>query len=203
MNFSAVILAGGQSSRMGRDKAWLELNGQPLIARQIACARAAGASEVFISGRPHVDYSSLACPILEDEIPDLGPLAGIARALNAIKCPLLLVLAVDMSAMTSDFLKRLYSQCGPGVGTIPQIDQTLEPLAAFYPKSSARLLPPLLTGANPSHTPGAKHFAQACLQAGLAQVIPLSPTEAALFQSWNTPADVPPENFPTNSRIDQ
>ncbi len=67
MNFSAVILAGGKSSRMGRDKAWLEFDGQSLLARQIACVRRAGASEVFISGRAGVDYSAFGCPVMEDE----------------------------------------------------------------------------------------------------------------------------------------
>src|ERR1035438_9547728 len=56
MNFSAVILAGGKSSRMGRDKAWLEVGRQTLLARQIQLAQAAGATEIFVSGRFGVAY---------------------------------------------------------------------------------------------------------------------------------------------------
>jgi hypothetical protein len=51
MNFSAIILAGGKSSRMGRDKAWLEVGGKTLLARQIELAGPLARSEVFISGR--------------------------------------------------------------------------------------------------------------------------------------------------------
>lgn len=62
MNHSAVILAGGQSKRMGRDKALLEVGGQPLLVRQIKFGWATRATEVFISGRAGVDYSHLNCP---------------------------------------------------------------------------------------------------------------------------------------------
>ena len=60
MKFSAVILAGGRSQRMGQDKAWLRLNGKPLIERQIELVRELGAEEVFISGRADTNYDSLA-----------------------------------------------------------------------------------------------------------------------------------------------
>ena len=66
MNFSAVILAGGQSRRMGQDKAWLEVGGQPLITRALTVLRAAGIQEIFVSGRAGVDYSALRCPVLLD-----------------------------------------------------------------------------------------------------------------------------------------
>jgi molybdopterin-guanine dinucleotide biosynthesis protein A len=55
---SAVIAAGGDSSRMGRDKAWLPLDGRPLLVRQIALARSPGPAEVFISGRADTDYAT-------------------------------------------------------------------------------------------------------------------------------------------------
>src|SRR5258705_13766374 len=89
MNFSAVILAGGKSSRMGRDKAWLEAGGQSLLARQIGLVRELGAAEVFISGRADADYSEFGCRVLQDKFPDAGPLAGIERALDATTSPLL------------------------------------------------------------------------------------------------------------------
>src|SRR5688572_9023694 len=104
MTFNAVILAGGQSRRMGRDKAWLEVEGQPLIRRQIKLAREIGATEVFISGRPDCDYSTLGCPGLTDQFSNAGPLAGIERALDTATAPLLLVLAVDLPRLTPDVL---------------------------------------------------------------------------------------------------
>ena len=106
MNFSAVILAGGKSSRMGCDKAFLEIGGQTLLARQIQLVHDAGAAEVFISGREGVDYSTSGCRVLTDKFPDAGPLAGIERALDTMTSPLLLVLAVDLPAMTAEFLQN-------------------------------------------------------------------------------------------------
>src|SRR5215469_13467268 len=58
MNFDAVILAGGKSSRMNRDKAFLNIDGRTLLARQIELARQAGAKNIFVSGRSGKDYSS-------------------------------------------------------------------------------------------------------------------------------------------------
>ena len=80
---------------MGCDKAFLEIDGKPLLARQIAVAREAGARDVFISGRADTDYSSFDGLVLQDQFENAGPLAGIERALNALSTPLLLVLAVD------------------------------------------------------------------------------------------------------------
>src|SRR6516164_8647370 len=70
MNFSAVILAGGKSSRMGRDKAFLETGGKTLLARQIEIARFAGATEVFISGHADMDYSAFAGQVITDRFPN-------------------------------------------------------------------------------------------------------------------------------------
>jgi molybdenum cofactor guanylyltransferase len=149
MNFSAVILAGGRSSRMGRDKAWLETGGQTLLARQIGLARKLGAAEVFISGRAKVDYSAFGCRVLEDKFADAGPLAGIERALDAMQSPLLLVLAVDLPQMNEDLLRRLSAGAANAFGAIPKLAGHIEPLAAFYPKAAMPLLVKLLDGSLP------------------------------------------------------
>ena len=83
MNFSAVILAGGKSSRMGRDKAFLSISGKTMLARQIETVRAAGAAEIFISGRAETNYSEFGCRVLVDKFHNAGPLAGIEAALAA------------------------------------------------------------------------------------------------------------------------
>ena len=149
MNFSAVILAGGKSARMGRDKAWLEVGGQTLLARQTGLAREIGAAEIFISGRADMDYAAFSGRVLLDEFPDAGPLAGIERALDASKSPLLLVLAVDLPAMSAELLRRLAAACSETCGAIPSITGAMEPLAAFYPKIAAGLLVNLLDDSFP------------------------------------------------------
>src|SRR5471032_605600 len=121
MNFSTVILAGGRSSRVGRDKAWLEVGGQTLLAQQIGLVRETGAVEIFISGRTGADYSAFGCRVLQDKFPDAGPLAGIERALATAKSPLLLVLAVDLPQMGAEFLRRLATGCLETCGVIPKL----------------------------------------------------------------------------------
>ena len=136
MKFSTVILAGGKSKRMGQDKAWLPVCGKPLITRQIALVRELGAAEIFISGRAGTDYSALDCPVLTDHFEDVGPLAGIERALKEISTPLLLVLAVDMPRMSAVQVQMLLSNCTENCGAIPRSQNGLEPLAAVYPRNT-------------------------------------------------------------------
>jgi molybdopterin-guanine dinucleotide biosynthesis protein A len=190
MNFSAVILAGGKSSRMGRDKAFLEINGQPLLVRQISLAQEAGASQIIISGRAGTDYSAFNCQVLVDQSPDLGPLSGIDAALQTVTDPLLLVLAVDMPYLTADFLKKLRTHCSRGAGAVPSSDEIIEPLAAFYPKSAAGLIPQLRANSLQPASPGGKDFAKLCVKAGLVHLLPLLPGETGLFKSLNSPADL-------------
>ena len=187
LNFSAVILAGGQSRRMGRDKAWLSVGGQPLLARQIALVRELAPAELFISGRAGTDYSSLGCPVLTDEFQDAGPLAGIVAGLQASAAPLLLVLAVDMPDMTASALRRLLEQCVSGAGVVPRANHRLEPLAAFYPKAALSVAVDLLN----RQLRAARTFAECCQQAGLVTVHEVASPDGKCFANWNSPADLP------------
>jgi len=146
MKFSAVILAGGRSSRMGHDKGSLIVDGQSLLARQIEVARAAGAGEVFISGRADNSYTDFDCPVLLDRLPNSGPLGGIQSALAVATLPRLLVLAVDMPLINVSVLRHLSGFCTETSGVVPRVNGTIEPLAAFYPKEAANLALNLLAG---------------------------------------------------------
>jgi molybdopterin-guanine dinucleotide biosynthesis protein A len=190
--FNAVILAGGKSSRMGRDKAWLEINGQPLLARQIELARTLGAAEVFISGRAATDYSRFGCPVLQDRFPNAGPLAGIESALAATTAPVLLALAVDMPEMVVACLEKIRAACGEHCGVIPQVGGRIEPLAGFYPKAALDLAVELLgrqrAGAE-TGAPGPTDFARECVNRKLAAFVEVPATEARYFTNLNSPED--------------
>ena len=185
MSFSAVILAGGKSSRMGRDKSFLEIDGETLLARQIRVARESGAAEILISGRPDKDYSTFGCKILQDEFPDAGPLGGIHSALLAAQNPLVLVLAVDLPHLTSDLLKRLVKETQAGLGAIPHFEGKVEPLAAFYPRAALSLCETFLQQNNRA----VKNFAAGCVKNSLARFIDLPAVDEACFSNWNTPED--------------
>jgi molybdopterin-guanine dinucleotide biosynthesis protein A len=186
MDLSGVILAGGQSLRMGHDKAWLELEGEPLIARALATLREVGIDEIFISGKPGTDYSGLRCPVLFDRQPGLGPLGGIECALDACSTPKLLVLAVDLPHMTVDFLREMVASCEPPQGVVPVLFDQLEPLAAVYPKRCHALLRGCLAQSRLS----ARSFAQACLDAQEVRRFEVPALNLARFQNWNRPDDI-------------
>jgi molybdopterin-guanine dinucleotide biosynthesis protein A len=96
-----VVLAGGQSSRMGRDKALLPWQGRPLIEHQMAVLKAAGVDAVRISGeRP--DYRGIADPVTH-----AGPLGGIAGIAASCDDAQLLVIPVDMPRLQPALLQRL------------------------------------------------------------------------------------------------
>jgi molybdopterin-guanine dinucleotide biosynthesis protein A len=187
MNFSAVILAGGKSSRMGRDKALMEIGGQTFLARQIKLARETGAGEVFISGRGDTDYSAFSCRVLHDKFADAGALAGIERALHVTASPLLLVLAVDLPGMNAKFLRRLAADCSGNLGAIPKLSGYVEPLAAFYPKSAYALVVSQLEGG----CFAVKDFAAQCVQSRLARFVELEAGATRYFGNWNSSANLP------------
>ncbi len=186
MNCSAVILAGGQSSRMGRDKAWLEFEGEPLLARQLRTVRSLRPAEVFISGRAGEDYSAFDCPVLYDLRPGFGPVGGLERALHAAASPLLLVVAVDLARMTAAFLEKLWARCDPLTGVVPELNGELEPLAAIYPKRCHAFARECLR----SPSPAARGFAEACLAARAVRPFRVARADAGCFANWNRPADV-------------
>ena len=127
-----AILAGGQSRRMGRDKALLPLGGQTLIERVIAAASPLGYPRLIV-GDPSF-YSHLGLPVHSDRRTGLGPLGGLYTALSATATPVLL-LACDLPFLTPDFLRHLVNRRGPHQAVVPHTDTGLQPLCALYEPS--------------------------------------------------------------------
>ena len=134
IQFAGVVLAGGRSTRMGADKAFLEWRGQRLIDRQLDLLCSLAPTEVLVSGRAGVDYAATGARVVCDAVPEQGPLGGLAAALQATTAPHVVLLAVDLPAMTRDFLRGLLTQCRPGVGVVAHTRDGWEPLAAVYPR---------------------------------------------------------------------
>ncbi len=101
-----VVLCGGRSSRMGRDKARIPIEGHELLARAVA-ALAEVCGEVALACGPTPRYAELGLPLLVDREPDLGPLGGIETALAAGGADLALVLACDMPGIGAHELRAL------------------------------------------------------------------------------------------------
>lgn len=102
---AGVVLAGGKSSRMGRDKAILPFHGRPLIDHMIGLLRAAGCEDVFVSGQ----RNGYAC--IPDRTPEQGPAAAMRHVLQELSAYKgVLFVPVDMPLLTPHFLRRLLVQ---------------------------------------------------------------------------------------------
>jgi molybdenum cofactor guanylyltransferase len=137
MTLSAVLLAGGESRRMGRDKATIEFEGRPLWERQLEVLRALGPASIFVSARTRPSWLSDKVELLLDDPPSRGPLSGLTKAVAAMRTTHLIALAIDMPFMTSEQLGVLCSLSGESCGVVPRIAERAEPLAAIYPAEAA------------------------------------------------------------------
>ena len=185
--FTAVLLAGGKSTRMGRDKAGVQFDGQPLWQRQLATLRAVHPHELFISGKSDGPYANAGVEILADNFPGLGPLAGLEAALRRARHPLVLILAIDLPAMTAGFLIELVRLAAEGgIGCVPHHDRWFEPLAAVYPRTCLALAEAGLRDADRSM----QHFVSLAAAADLIRGRVVAETERPLFQNTNLPGDL-------------
>ncbi len=184
---TAVLMAGGKSSRMGRDKAWLEIGGKPLWQHQLEKLKSL-AADVIISARPgRFDSVNTGCRMILDEVPDLGPLGGLASALHAAKHERVLVLAVDMPEMTTGYLAELAETATNECGVVPVWQGFYQGLAAVYPRKTQDLVAEALNGSDHS----LQHLNRLAMERGAMRAKFVSEDEAFLFGNWNHPADVP------------
>jgi molybdopterin-guanine dinucleotide biosynthesis protein A len=133
MNISAVLLTGGQSRRMGRDKATIPFRGKPLWQIQLDLLHKLQPAEVFVSARTDPAWRPPNVTFVPDEPPSRGPLSGVTATLARIRSSHLLVLAIDMPFMNEKHLRYLCDQIEPGRGVLSMIGDRAEPLAAIYP----------------------------------------------------------------------
>lgn len=132
---SYFVLAGGKSRRMGRNKALIELDGQPLIERIV---RTVPGKKVAIIANQQATYRFLHLPVLADIYPGIGPMAGLHSGLLNSDTEYNFFLACDLPRLkTETILRILAAHCGEDfVG--PQTSSGIEPLCALYAR---RLLP--------------------------------------------------------------
>jgi molybdenum cofactor guanylyltransferase len=184
-DFSAVLLAAGRSTRMGRDKALLEVGGQPLWQRQRDVLAQSGATEIFLSVRPEQEWARAGgfAALLFDDLPNAGPMAGITAALERTTRSHVLALAIDLPQMRPEWLAGLVRDAQPGVGIVGKRADFFEPLAAIYPKEMMALFWDALAGAQYALQPV---LAKAVKQ-GLLRPKEIGPDQLPWFENWNEP----------------
>lgn len=132
-SLTIVIQAGGQSSRMGQDKALMPFLGRPLIVRLVERLRSAQTGLWLVANRPEA-YEFLGLPVVSDRVQGQGPLGGLLTALASAPSDLVGVVACDMPFLNPALLlaqARLLIAEGVDV-VVPRSPEGLEPLHAIY-----------------------------------------------------------------------
>jgi molybdopterin-guanine dinucleotide biosynthesis protein A len=130
-DLTVAILAGGRSSRMGTDKAFVKVLGRPLIEDILAQVAGLGDEALIVTNRPD-DYSYLGVPLFTDVLPDKGALGGLYSALYAATRRHVLCIACDMPFVVHPLLDHLISLIPEGDAVVPRLAGEAEPFRAIY-----------------------------------------------------------------------
>lgn len=129
---SAAVLAGGRSTRMGTNKALLEVAGAGMLRRTAALLRPL-VGELFIVADDAETYADLGLPVVPDIFPGRGPAGGIHAALRHAAHPFVLCTACDMPHLGRPLLELLLGAARPeDDAVLPRIGGRPEPLIAVY-----------------------------------------------------------------------
>jgi molybdenum cofactor guanylyltransferase len=186
MSLSAVLLAGGESLRMGSDKATILFRGEPLWKHQLDLLRAIDAQKILLSARTDPTWRPADVEFVPDAAPSRGPLSGVAAALSKTVTDHLLVLGIDMPLMSAHYLRDLCATIRPAVGVVPLIENRFEPLAAVYPRDAGGEFMRALEGDDFSMQPLVANL----IAARKMEQVEVATRDAALFRNLNEPADL-------------
>jgi molybdopterin-guanine dinucleotide biosynthesis protein A len=186
-DLSGVVLVGGRSRRMGRDKARLVWAGVPLWQRQLGVLERAGARPVLLALRPRQRGLGEKKREIRDRQADAGPLSGLQAALSALPVARwVAVLAVDMPQVGPAWFRRLRARCRPGVGAVVVHPEGYEPLAAIYPVTALPVVARRLRDGKLA----LQGLVAELLRKGQMIALPLPKGEEWRVANWNEPGDV-------------
>jgi molybdenum cofactor guanylyltransferase len=183
---AGFVLAGGLSSRMGKEKALLEINGTPLVVRAARVVTSVCGSATIV-GSPE-DYARLGFPVIADQQPRLGPLGGILTALGHTDAAWNLVTGCDLPYLTADWLRFLMGRAAasPNLVVLPESDSGPEPLCAVYHRQAVDAIRAAIAR-------GELKVTRALQSLPVERVLPadIRPFDprGVLFQNLNTPED--------------
>jgi molybdopterin-guanine dinucleotide biosynthesis protein A len=130
---TGLILAGGKSTRFGKNKALVEVDGIRLIERVIRVMGSVFQRLILITNAPH-EYAYLKLPMVEDLIKGLGPLGGLYTGLETISNEAGFFVACDMPFLCEPLIRHMASVRGDFDVVLPKIDWKIEALHALYSK---------------------------------------------------------------------
>ncbi len=186
MTLTAALFVGGESRRMGRDKAEVTFSGTPFWSRQLKTLCALKPEKILISARIRPAWCAPEIEAVLDQPPSFGPLSGLVAVLKQMETTHLLVLAVDLPRMTATHLSTLWMMAKPGAGVIPQNGGFFEPLCAIYPAEAAGIAQRNLSNREFS----LQMFAQNLFRQNCAHAYHLTDSEQPFYRNVNTLLDL-------------
>lgn len=116
---------------MKKNKAFLEIDGKPLVERSLAVLQAVFTEVLISSNQPEL-YAGYELPIIQDEIHDRGPLEGLYQGLKAAAYDNVFFVACDMPFLSVELIRFLSAWIPAYDVVVPQLQSGLHPLHAFY-----------------------------------------------------------------------
>ena len=138
--FSGAVLAGGRSRRMGRDKAFVEVDGAPMVIRAVDALDAAGAVSTRVSGGDQRRLEDLGLAVDPDAEPHAGPLAALVGALDAAPEEIVFVLACDLPAVSPNAIERVLEGLGGADVAVPTDGERLQWLHGAWRRRALPIL---------------------------------------------------------------
>jgi len=141
---TAIVLAGGASQRMNRDKSMLQVKGRPMIEHVCNQLRD-HFDEILVSANDKAKYKFLGLEVVPDRNPGFGPMMGVSSALAVSSHDLNLAVACDIPEVDMTLAHRMLAYAEGRDAVVPRVDGALlEPLFAVYRKSAAAKMDELL-----------------------------------------------------------
>ena len=144
MDIEAYILIGGRSSRLGTDKALVEIDGRTLAARALNTVRESGIASktTFVAGNETqfaIQAITLGAPFIFDLVEDRGPLGGLHAALSYAQTDWVFLMACDYPFVSPELVRHLANEISDEYGAVVPIqsDGRIQPLCAFYKVTTA------------------------------------------------------------------
>lgn len=140
----AYVLAGGKSSRMGKDKGLVILNGEPMISYVLKALYETGISVNIIANNE--GYEKFGVSVFPDLVEEKGPMGGLYTAFCHTTAKAVLLISCDMPLVTSEAIKQLLDKAENNQILAPTVEGRVNPLFALYPVALKQEVERRITG---------------------------------------------------------
>ncbi|UCD83205.1 MAG: molybdenum cofactor guanylyltransferase [Deltaproteobacteria bacterium] len=145
---TGIILAGGKSTRLKQDKAFVEIGGKKVIEKIIYVLSSLFEENVIVIGYPDNTYENLGAKVVTDLIPGKDSLGGIYTGLHSSSYHHSFIVACDMPFINRELIKYLKSVVDDYDVVVPKVSSHFEPLHAIYSKGCLKHIEKLINEDN-------------------------------------------------------